>query len=303
MIRELRFCIRRQILIVLFLSAVLVPYTSAQETILQIDTDASCITSDCHRNMGKKKYVHAIGVDGKLCTKCHRITEKGQHRFEKISTVTGPLCAQCHSKNIETPPYVKGSPPKVISKYKELKSHKPFAEGKCTECHDAHESNYYKQLKEDYPEDFYVYFSRESYALCFNNKCHGDIERAFTEPRTLTETLFRNGNLNLHYRHVNKVKGRHCSVCHYPHSSVDPKLIRNSFPFGKRKLTIVYEKTETGGGCITTCHKRARYDRYDPVNNNMRVSPRLGKDAPVELLQSNKEQDIEAQEEKNILKN
>jgi predicted CXXCH cytochrome family protein len=200
MIRKLLHGVMRLVLISFILSGIFVSYASAQEKILQIDTDASCITSDCHGTMGRQKYVHTIGVDGKLCIKCHRITEKGRHRFEKISAVTRPLCAQCHSK-IETLPDIKGSPPKVIVEDKDLMSHKPFAEGKCTECHDAHESNYYKHLKEDYPEDFYVYYSRESYALCFNNKCHRDIERAFTEPRTLTDTLFRNGNLNLHFFH------------------------------------------------------------------------------------------------------
>jgi hypothetical protein len=75
-----------------------------------------------------------------------------------------------------------------------------------------------------------------------------------------------------------------------------PKLIRNTFPFGKRTLTIVYEKTETGGSCITTCHKQTKYDRYDPFKNNMRVSPRLGKDVPIELLQSNKAKSSDEQE-------
>jgi len=76
---------------------------------------------------------------------------------------------------------------------------------------------------------------------------------------------------------------------------MNPKLIRNTFPFGKRKLTIAYEKTETGGSCVTTCHKHAKYDRYDPFKNNMRVSPRLGKDVPVELLQSNKAESSDVQ--------
>jgi predicted CXXCH cytochrome family protein len=264
----------------------------AEDKVLKIDSSASCVTASCHANTGRKKSVHKVGVDGALCILCHEIAVEGEHRFKKISEDTRVLCAKCHSQEFKTPPGIKGEPPKVISADKDLTQHAPFAEGKCTTCHDAHESNYYNHLKKEYPESFYVYFAARAFDLCFNGDCHKGLNNAFVIPRTLTETKFRNGNLNLHFRHVNKVKGRSCSVCHDPHFSIAPRLIRETFEFGKRNLTLHYEKTETGGKCSTTCHKVMQYDRYDPVPNPVNVSPRQGEDASPEDLQSSREIDM-----------
>ena len=293
---SMQFCLRSFGIIVatVFFSELFFSYAHGEEKILSIDTGASCITVDCHAKMGKKKYVHPQSVKGDLCTGCHEITKEGMHLFKDIPTEsTGLLCAKCHSEEFKTPPGLKGEPPKIIRADKDLQKHAPFAEGKCTVCHDAHESNFYKHLKKEYPENIYVYFATGAYDLCFNADCHGGLGEAFAIPRTMTNTKFRNGNLNLHFRHVNKVKGRSCSVCHDPHASLAPKLIRQSFHFGKRDLTINYEKTETGGTCSTTCHKVTQYDRYDPVSNPINVSPRPGKDASLEELQRSRERDME----------
>lgn len=269
-------------------------YAYAEKDILLIDTEASCITSSCHADMGKKKYVHAIGVDGKQCKRCHEIVKQGEHALKKIPSVTYPLCAICHSEEFKTPADIKGSPPKVIFEDKEIKLHKPFAEGKCTECHDAHESNFYKHLKAEYPQGFYASYSQDIYGLCV--KCHKEIEKALTEPRALTETKFRNGNLNLHFRHVNKAKGRTCKTCHDHHGTKNPALINETFQFGKRKLTINYEKTETGGSCGPACHITVKYDRYKPVVNPLKTTPRPGTDATEEDLILSKGKDIKKKE-------
>ena len=103
-------------------------------------------------------------------------------------------------------------------------------------------------------------------------------------PRTLADTEFRNGNLNLHYRHVNRPKGRTCTACHTPHGSRQKKLIREAFGFGDRTLPIQYEKTETGGTCATACHGPVSYDRCEPAENGLLTTPREGKDATTEEL-------------------
>lgn len=264
---------------------------SAEEGTLKIDTEASCITSSCHSDMGKKKSVHAVGVNGILCYKCHEIVKQGEHRFKKIPSETRLLCSQCHSKESTVPAHIKGSPPKVMTGDKKTKLHVPFAEGKCTECHDPHESNFYKHLKTQYPGESYASFSAETYSLCI--KCHKEFLKALTEPRTLTATGFRNGNLNLHYRHVNKKKGRTCKLCHHYHGSENPRLINMAFLFGKRKLEIKYEKTDTGGSCATACHRIAKYDRYDPVNNYIKTTPLPGRGATEEELRLSKERDMQ----------
>lgn len=262
----------------------------ARENNFPIDIAASCITSSCHADMGKKKYVHAVGVNIKYCNKCHEIEKEGEHSFKNLPLETRLLCAQCHSEEIAAPAEFEKTPPKVILKDGGY-FHEPFAEGKCTECHDAHESNFKKHLKAEYPGEFYASYSAGAYSLCLNTECHKGLEKALTEPRTLTDTKFRNGNLNLHFRHVNKKKGRTCRACHHHHNSKNPKLIRDSFPFRKKILTIKYKKTETGGSCTTTCHIPVKYDRYKPVEILMKTTPRLGKDATPEDLKLSRKRD------------
>ena len=246
--------------------------------------------------MGKKKFVHATGVDAKLCDKCHAIIKEGKHEFREIPEDVRPLCAQCHGEALPTPRDITGTPPKVISEDQGINLHKPFSEGKCNECHDAHESDYYNHLKLQYTEKFYVPFSPEQYSLCY--KCHEELNETLTEPRTLTATQFRNGNLNLHFRHVNKEKGRTCRACHLHHGSEGPMLIRETFPFGTRTLTIKYEKTDTGGTCGPTCHTKARYDRYEPIYNPIKITPRSGEDATEKELELSREKDMQKEREK-----
>ena len=266
----------------LFISFFFIFSASAQKNAFQIDTDASCVTSSCHADMGKKKYVHEAAREGTGCALCHEVLKPGEHSFKEIPPDVVPLCAQCHSEEHLPPANLKGAPKKVLKNDLEIKFHKPFSEGKCTECHDPHESDFYKHLKLQYPEKPYTSFSAEQYSLCY--KCHNKIKEALTEPRTLTATSFRNGNLNLHFRHVNRPKGRVCSACHIIHGSRQPKFIRETFQFGDKTLPLKYEKTETGGSCAPSCHAPVKYDRCEPEGITLRTTPREGDDADVENL-------------------
>ena len=52
-------------------------------------------------------------------------------------------------------------------------------------------------------------------------------------------TSFRDGDVNLHYLHVNKAKrGRTCRACHSTHASKHNVIIRDSVPFGRWELPI-----------------------------------------------------------------
>ena len=276
------------------------PSSPASEKTLFIDTSASCITSSCHEDMGKKKYIHTAGLDPMHCRRCHKIVREGEHVFKKIPSETRSLCSQCHSRHSSPPPDIKEVPPKIIFKDDGVKFHPLFGRGECTECHDAHESNFYKHLKAPYPGELYAPYSDRAYDLCVNSRCHKGFKKALTEPRTLTATMFRNGNLNLHFRHVNKEKGRTCRTCHqicYQKRPENEKLIREGFQFGKKNLPIKYEKTDTGGKCSTTCHRTAGYDRYEPVFNLIKTTPRPGKDATGEELKLSKERDMQKEKQ------
>ena len=355
----------------------------AQNKIFSINTEASCITSACHADMGKKQHTHEPARNGEGCTICHEVLKKGEHGF-KLQMSLPDLCYQCHENKADkkfkhmpveegmclschlphesdnmrllimpaidvqcftchdekdfkgsaphTPvsegrcldchgPHSTDNPKQLVKPVpdlcfechnRDLKDtkgitlpstkdtytgkgmilHKPFAQGKCIDCHYPHPVNTHRLLKGSYPEGFYTSYSEDSYSLCF--KCHQGIKNALKAPRTLTDTGFRNGNLNLHYRHVNRAKGRACKTCHQHHGSKNPKLIRDTFPFGSRSLTIKYEKTETGGSCAPACHAAVQYDRYEPREITMKTTPREGRDAIPDELRLNREK--EAQE-------
>ncbi len=63
----------------------LISSAHGEEKLLYIDTDATCVSIKCHDTMGKKEYVHSIGVDGAQCKRCHEIITAGEHRFKALS--------------------------------------------------------------------------------------------------------------------------------------------------------------------------------------------------------------------------
>jgi len=168
------------------------------------------------------------------------------------------------------------------AKVPDIYLHPPFEAGLCTTCHKPHATDSRRLLAAPYPLAFYATYAEATYGLCFT--CHDS--QAFKEPRTLTDTGFRSGNLNLHYRHVNRDKGRYCGACHSPHGSTQPKLINTSMHFGTRTLGMKYEKTETGGTCAPACHSSIDYDRCETGIYTMKTTPRKGKDATPGELQA-----------------
>jgi predicted CXXCH cytochrome family protein len=261
------------------------PHQSDNPRQLKFPPD-SRLCFNCHeKNKFEGKVVHGPVTEGQ-CLDCHD-PHTSDHDFQ-LKAALPDLCFGCHDKNLKDPKG-KGLPaPKRTFDDKELSQHLPFAIGQCIICHLPHTGPNYRLLRGAYPESFYTKYSEDKY-ICLT--CHN--KKAFNEPRTLTETAFRNGNLNLHYRHVNRDKGRTCRACHHHHGAKNPKLIREAVPFGSRIISIKdFELTETGGQCGPTCHPKVRYDRYEPVQNTLKVTVREGADAAPEMLQRAKEQQL-----------
>lgn len=246
--------------------------------------DNRCVPREATNNF-QGAVVHAPAAEGR-CVECHSPHETERKRLLR-DDIPG-LCIGCHDKPMEdaegrTRPSIKslfeaaGKPAEEGG----LKLHSPFADGDCTCCHDPHASSNHRLLNEPHIGSFYVSYAPNRY-MCFH--CHD--ERAFAEPRTLEATNFRNGNLNLHYRHVNRPKGRACTVCHEYHASRYDALIREETPFGTYRIRITaFERTETGGKCAPSCHREVEYDRLLPALNAIAVSPREGEDATEAELQ------------------
>lgn len=211
--------------------------------------------------------------------KCH--TPHGSSKSKGLKTDVPALCLDCHDEPMKDDKKRDLPSLKAVFEDSKMVLHQPFADGECLCCHDPHVSSHYRLLNDDHNTSFYSNYSKGKKYICFN--CHS--EKAFSKPRTLTETKFRNGNLNLHYRHVNRKKGRSCQVCHHHHASKKAALIREQLPFGKSNISItVFEKTKNGGKCAPSCHSAVRYDRLEPYPSPIKVTEREGKDATDEEL-------------------
>jgi predicted CXXCH cytochrome family protein len=297
-----------------FLSFLLAFPSFAQKNGFEIDTTTSCVTSSCHSEIAKKKHSHEAARDGGACTEvCHQPANKNLHAFVPLpsnlsdicfqchdgdkfkgKTAHGPvaenrrllvkngaeLCFSCHAALLKDPQGRTLPATRLLFEDKETVHHPPFGEGDCVACHLPHASANSRLLTGKYPGGIYASYSADAYELCFT--CHS--ADALQKPRTLSDTEFRNGNLNLHYRHVNRPKGRTCGACHTPHGSRQKKLVREEFTFGGTTLPLKYEKKETGGTCAPACHVPVSYDRCEPAEIGILTTPREGKDATAEGL-------------------
>ena len=240
------------------------PHGSGTNKFFLIEDQTSlCLT--CHQDQKKKaqqvpqitigRVPHKPVVEGK-CSGCHAPHASNFKKLLKDGPQETPLCFSCHkdkAKEIENAPF----------------RHGPIREGMCTPCHAPHGSDSAKLLRYYFVERFYNPFDPDLYSLCF--KCHK--ETLVLDERTTTLTNFRNGDLNLHYLHVHREKGRTCLACHEVHIGFQEKLVRRSTPFGDWKIPVAFNKTPTGGKCSVSCHITKAYDRNNPVKLEADRSP------------------------------
>ena len=236
------------------------PHGAANAKMLKADAPELCYS--CHEDIKKvaetSKHKHSAVTEKDGCLHCHTPHASTVQFILKDAPMS--LCTSCHDKPVK----MEGGQP-VASFTEQIQGkkflHGPVAQKNCTGCHVTHGSEHFRLLAKDYPQLFYAPFSRDKYALCFS--CHPE-SLVLTE-RTSELTDFRNGDLNLHYVHVNKQRGRTCRSCHATHASDLPKHIRESVPYGVWNLPIQFQKTETGGGCRPGCHQPFTYDRKSPA--------------------------------------
>jgi predicted CXXCH cytochrome family protein len=224
------------------------------EDILDFEVEGAKTCFSCHDAIKEiresAKVLHAPFKE-KVCILCHRPHSSENPKLTKKPVAE--LCYSCHdnfAKKVKNREYI----------------HTPVKKGECTACHNQHGSDNHKILKKYSTERFNAPFKIENFMLCWN--CHK--REMVLEPLTETYTNFRNGNENLHYKHVNKSpKGRACKVCHDPHAGNQPMnlMVYSSFELTASKfhLPVKYNMTSTGGSCETGCHKIKAYDRVIPV--------------------------------------
>ncbi|GBD97375.1 MAG TPA: cytochrome C [Nitrospirae bacterium] len=239
------------------------PHSAAKQFMLESNAPELCL--NCHKD--KKKQLSTAAVKHgaietkKSCLNCHDVHMSDIAKNLIMEPMD--LCLSCHDRE-----YKRDVGKSLMNMKKWLAENKdhhgPIKQKDCSGCHNPHGSNNFRILRNPYPPTFYKPFAVENYNLCFS--CH---EKSIVlNPETTKLTNFRNGNENLHFKHVNKpIKGRTCRACHETHASNSPKHIREAVPFGSWQLPLNYQKTKTGGSCMPGCHKLKKYDRVKPVKN------------------------------------
>ena len=236
------------------------PHGGATKSFVRAEGEKLC--GICHQEFLAKtkkfKYPHMPMAEGKTCENCHQPHSSMQKKL--LAQNVSDLCISCHSKAVETKTRVLSDIGAQInnSKYQ----HGPLGQKNCVACHEGHGSDFPSILNKAFPDKFYTPFTDKAYDLCF--ECH---DKKIVLKQRSTDTAFRNGDLNLHYLHVNNEKGRSCRACHHEHASNQPKHIREQVPFGRWLMRITFTKTNTGGGCATGCHEEYKYDREHSVTN------------------------------------
>ncbi len=229
----------------------------ANDHLLKRPPGALCVR--CHETIAKRlapgNVVHGP-VKKESCPACHDPHASPSKDLLVKPTAT-ELCLSCHSEEIATSG---GKKLEDIGKLLETSKwrHGPLVKGDCASCHDPHGSPNARLLVSKYPASFYAPFGRDEYALCFT--CHAKARIVAERTRA---TGFRDGDRNLHYVHVNRPKGRTCSVCHEMHAGTLPGHMRETAPFGSGgwRLPIGFEATPSGGRCASGCHPAKVYDR------------------------------------------
>jgi predicted CXXCH cytochrome family protein len=241
------------------------------ETTKMLKGDAPTLCYSCHETIQNvaehSKHQHGVVTAAGGCLKCHTPHASTVRYLMKDNPET--LCLECHDE----PQAISEDEvlPSFTSEIKDKKYlHGPVQDKTCSGCHVAHGSDNHRLLQKAYPELFYAPYNPENYALCFS--CHSD--SIVKDAKTVDLTDFRNGDVNLHYLHVNKPeRGRTCRACHETHGSNLPKHLREKVPYGMWEMPMGYVKTDDGGSCSPGCHMPKGYDRIAPVDYAASTSP------------------------------
>jgi len=202
--------------------------------------------SECHMGLSDSSQSHNTRVEDR-CTECHDPhSSNNPNTIKSIEDQSNDECLACHTS---------------IQRRLEFGRvrHEAVSDGDCTDCHTIHIGEKPFTVERFSPTK-YTPYTRDAYALCF--ECHEPslVEKKFTQ----VDTGFRNGLVNLHYRHVYRdtEKGFSCWVCHDAHATFQTNLIhRETFYNPKYNLKIEIQATETGGKCFTNCHMEKVYQR------------------------------------------
>ncbi|HSV13969.1 MAG TPA: cytochrome c3 family protein, partial [Tepidisphaeraceae bacterium] len=202
---------------------------------------------------------HSVVTKDRACLNCH--ASHASNVGKLLREPSAVSCLKCHTKEVTRSDGVTiAAVPEIADPTTE--KHGEIRDGQCGGCHDVHGGTRSNLLVKPYARQLYQRFQPDDYALCFG--CH-DMQ-PFMQRRTIKQTNFRDGEVDLHYLHANRGHlDKNCRACHLTHAGPNPRIIRTELAFGKWVMPMRFKKTATGGSCFPGCHRELAYDRENPV--------------------------------------
>ena len=237
------------------------PHSSNRSEHLLDESRKLCVT--CHTEIEnlitQSSIVHSPLNEGQQCETCHYGHSSVLPKLLKKSSFD--MCLSCHDREITLKDGRKLDNMVLLLK-ENPNYHGPIREADCSACHDPHASSHFNLLRQAYPELFYAPFDPEIYKLCF--ECHRS--ELVTSKNGQGVTQFRDGDINLHYVHVNRdTRGRTCRACHAAHASKNFAHISETIPYGQWQYKLGFELKDDGGKCDSACHKAREYNRTKTI--------------------------------------
>ncbi|HAZ14232.1 MAG: hypothetical protein A2X86_10095 [Bdellovibrionales bacterium GWA2_49_15] len=240
------------------------PHGSKNRYFLQEET-TQALCNTCHSVATETVSKHAPAVQGKACLNCHNPHSAPNKKL--LLKPSRELCLSCHDRPIRGTLNGNRMIPDIKAKVESASQH-TGAQGACTDCHDAHASDYSRLLIDNYSTSIYNTYPQTTnpYAVCFS--CHSD--SMLKQTGFEGDTNFRDTakGVNVHWFHVvdaagntDKTRGRSCKICHDPHGSPQAFNINSTWRMGERDIRIEYTQLSDGGQCAKTCHTARIYKR------------------------------------------
>ena len=229
------------------------------------EESVGALCNTCHTTATETGSKHAPAVQGKACLNCHN-PHSSQHK-KLLLQPSRDLCLSCHDRPIKGTLNGERMIPNIKAKVEAASQH-TGAQGNCTDCHDAHASDYSRLLIDNYSGNIYNAYPQaiNPYAICFS--CHDDSMLKQTGYEDSTNFRDTAKGMNYHWFHVvngaentdNKgsTRGRACKICHDPHGSNQPFNINSTWMMGQRPIRLEYTLLSNGGQCAKTCHVSPR---------------------------------------------
>jgi predicted CXXCH cytochrome family protein len=233
------------------------PHQSRVRNLLRSDAQLG-ICVKCHENVleaaKKMPYRHKYFDPVNECGYCHYAHRLRAQNYLRDNVTES--CLTCHDLPIQEDGRRIEDVGKVLREAKEIHGGKQILP--CPTCHTPHGSDQPSLLRPGYPAGAYEVYNSDKYALCW--QCHDAALVESVQGKGATD--FRDKDVNLHRIHVVELRrGRACHICHEPHASDRPHLLRTRLIFQKWNAPFGYDQLPDGGRCDTPCHRPKEYQR------------------------------------------